>query len=182
MGVIADNMRNKVYFINQRSTNLDLNDNWYVFYYISVIDIITFLLDKNEEIRISIDIDNTNVLKPSKFILKKRIKRKLINYGNNYYFSLNKDSCKEKIAKTVGTTLIFSENTLLTSISENDLFNKIKGKEITRDLGFDYFFSVHDFDWETIAYFRCKELADEFIAYINQNANLVSTSNLEQFE
>lgn len=175
-------MRKQVFMMNQSESNLVLNENWYVFYYISVIDILTFLLDKKGEIKMSIDINSDKVLKQSGFLLKKRINRKFINYGNNYYFTLDRDSYINKTIKKVGTTLIFSENTTLSTISEKDLFDKIKQNDFNNNLDFDVFFSVHDFDWEIIAYFKHKDLLSEFINYINQKSNLQYAKFCKQFE
>lgn len=176
-------MRDQVFFIDKSLTNEIYNRGWYVFYYISVTDILAFILTVKDSVYVSIDIDDEKVLKRGNFKLKRRVKRKYRKYANNLYFTVNKYSAVNALNSKfrVGTTVIFSENNTLEVVSETELLKKIKDNNFNNGLYFDFFFSVHDYDWETLVYFKEETMLNAFINFIEENAVLNITDNQEQF-
>lgn len=172
-------MKKEVFMLKKEAGNKFLGEGWYYFYDISAQDILKFALEQEEKIYVSVDPDPDKVLKKSNVLLKRNTKHKLRNnyllkYGNNFYFSVNRNSNINAINKKVGDILIFSESQTLEIVSEKELFNLAKIKVFCDNLYFKFFFAVHDFDWITAAYFKEESIFNDFIAFIEKHATLIT--------
>ena len=148
-------MRRVVKILTGGEVEKHYGDNCWVINGISLIDIAKFLLQRAKKLLVYIDIDQASSLKSESHISVSKgkklrtLKKKQHSYqiGTNVIIATNKG---------IGKLLDKTHDQLL--VDHSDLNE------------FDFFVSVHDFDWQAICFFKDANVFQELADYIEKRA------------